>query len=202
MMGEQPKNGLASLWALAGEPSLTEAIERKKAEKARQEAEDRAFHDYCYKRLARFKNWAMKQDKEALAEHLSLAALLLIEKKKTERVVQNSASLREEMIYVLEKENGVRKAHEAAAMEIANDQIRKLLIHKDARRRGADVTNRAKRTAQEAVKEHWDRMSVKEQAAHGAVIKFATKTVLEVPGTTVDGIRRWVAKWRRQTSNR
>ncbi|WP_155394152.1 hypothetical protein [Xanthomonas albilineans] len=60
-MTEQTKNQLISLLALSGGPNLAEAIEREKVEKARQEAEDRRFESYCYKRLARIKRWGMTQ---------------------------------------------------------------------------------------------------------------------------------------------
>ncbi len=170
--------------------------------KAAQDAKDKAFEDYCYRRLARFKQWAMKQDKEVLAEHLSMAALLLIEKRRTERLQLQAEQYKEKVIGYLTENSSIAEAREAAAREVAKDYMGRLIASKADRQRGAASTNAAKQAAKERTRELWDKVPEDEKVRRGAVLRFATVTAPKVEGTTVDGIRRWLADWRKESSSR
>lgn len=66
---------------------------------------------------------------------------------------------------------------------------------------GAALTNADKAEAEATVLELWNRLPLRERTRRGAVKSFAGETVSKVNNTTYDGIRRWVAKFRK-TSNR
>jgi hypothetical protein len=77
------------------------------------------------------------------------------------------------------------------------------IINATARKRlGALSTNSIKQEAKRKVHDLWNSLSEQERVKRGVVLRFATKTALEVKGTTVDGIRRWVAEFRKEPSKR
>jgi hypothetical protein len=84
----------------------------------------------------------------------------------------------------------VRKLGEAASDAAARKRF------------GADQANAAKRKAKDEVRALWDGLPLLQQVSRGAVLNFATKTAPNVENTTVDGIRRWVAEFRKESSSR
>ncbi len=84
----------------------------------------------------------------------------------------------------------VRKLGEAASHATARKSF------------GADQANAAKRLAKDEVRVLWNGLPLLQRVSRGAVLNFATKTALNVENTTVDGIRRWVAQFRKESSNR
>ncbi|WP_045760782.1 hypothetical protein [Xanthomonas albilineans] len=199
-MTEQPKNQLISLLALSGGPNLAEAIEREKVERARQEAEDRRFESYCYKRLARIKRWGMTQEKETLAEHLSLAALLLIERKKTERHVERGVKAREEMIALLEAISAETKMQEAAMRGVAEKYVASALANRADRRRGAAAKlandRDGKQAAKAAALELWKERHAGKHPTLRTVEQFAIEVMRRWPVLTSSKvICGWSTKW-------
>jgi prophage DNA circulation protein len=70
------------------------------------------------------------------------------------------------------------------------------------KRLGADLANAAKREAKDKVRVLWNSLPLRQQVSRGAVQNFATKTAPKVENATFDGIRRWVAEFRKESSNR
>ena len=145
----------------------------------------------------------MKQDKEALADHLSLAALLLIEKKKTDRERMRKDEVSSRLIDALGLESRIANAREAAARDVAKEYMGKSLAHDAARKRGA-VSRLAndkdgKQAAKAGALALWKERQAGQHPRLRTVEQFAVEVCRRWPViATVDTPRKWAAAWKRE----
>lgn len=171
-------------------------MQREAAEKAKQEAEDKAFEAYCLRRYSRIKRWAMKRDKDDLADMLALAGLLLLEKKKTDRIKEQISRSKERLIGSLERDAFVAKAGETAARELAKEYVAKWVINKTRSKRGIEKKLANDKDGRQAAKveilKWWDNgRAIGPEIPTGAA--FDRAAVDKYPAITDTGT---VKKWR------
>lgn len=169
--------------------------EQARAAKAKEEAEDREYVAFLERRIARVKEWAKKQSRANLEDFLAMAVVRSLEKNRTERVT-------DKMVHAQGSALDIECAKSAAALSIARDELRKTFTERARRSLGAKRTNAPMDEIRAIVRKRWDALPLQEKTRRGAVLRFATSTASQVTGTSVDGIRRWVAQWRKEPSKR
>ena len=165
----------------------------------RDAAEQRRKDEEYQKRLAR---WAIRLrakaqnlSREELIEHVAWLFVFHHEEKKLGRSWKQIAEGAETMGTVTTAQ---RDAFRDELVSLAKAQ----LVQKGKYRQGANRTNAAKATAKRIVRDKWQALPASKRMQRGAVVRFAVRTAPVVPGTTVDGIRRWVADFRRESRRR
>ncbi len=149
-----PVPGSLNALAMLVTPEIAEQArlerERKEAEYLEREKQDAAYQAHCYRWLERIERWAMKQSRDDLAEHFSLALLLLIE---TRKISQSRSDLAHKLA-----EHGKDMGERAeAAQAVARVSIREVLKQTAARKKGAmrRLANDPKQAAKAKARELW-----------------------------------------------
>ena len=146
--------------------------------------------------LAAFKKGTKKQ--------MMLAAMLYadaVEARESWDHIRGPAGARNPNTWRGEIQRRSRALDYRSAVEAARPWIEREARSRNARR-GAEIANAPKQAAKRHTRKLWDALSEREKVKRGIVLRFATDAAPKVPGTTVDGIRRWVAEWRKESSSR
>lgn len=164
--------------------------------------------------------WTLEETRLLMAFVLADQALAAFNKG-TRKQIMLAAMLYADAVEAREAWDQIRGPAGARNPDTRHGEIQKLLrsldgqiaveaarpsIEREARsstaRRGAAVANASKKAAKQRVREFWDAVPERDRVRRGAVLSFAIATAAKVADTTVDGIRRWVADWRKESSNR
>lgn len=189
-MVNKPANNLLAMLA-ARNPVAERKVAEEKAEK---EAGNKAFEERCYRRLERFKRWGMKQEKEELAEHFSLAVLLLIESQKTARLREEGHSLMQRHVRTIE-------ARSVAAQDAAREFAAKAFAAQAARKKGAanKLAKDPKQAAKAGALELWKERNAGKHPKLRRVQDFATEVMRRWPAlTNAKTIEGWSAQWTKE----
>ena len=177
---------------MAEQPNrLIALVRQQEIAEAKQQADDEAFRAYCDRRLERLKSWAMKQDQEELAESFALAALLAIERKKTQNTMRRGLDLHAGNKQELE---AALRAQRAVALEYA----REVLDNRQARRLGAKrrLENDPKQMAKAGALQLWLERHEGRHPRLRTVEQYAIEVMRRWPVLTSSKvITGWSAQW-------
>lgn len=165
--------------------------ERKEAEHLEREKQDAAFQAHGYRWLERIERWAMKQSRDELAKHFSLALLLLIETRKTSQSRADTAHKWAE----LGKDMSERAE---AAQAVARDSIHKVMMQTAARKRGAMLKlandpKQADKAKARALFDDWQ----DGRTIHASGAAFARHVVDITSIEDTNTVQRWIREWRK-----
>jgi len=190
-----PVPGSLNALAMLVTPEMAERArverERNEVEKLEREKQDATYQAHCYRWLERIERWAMKQSRDELAEHFSLALLLLIETRKTSRSRADSARLWAEH----GKDMGERAE---AAQAVARDSIHEVLMQTAARKKGAmrKLANDPKQADKAKARTLFDDWQ-KGCAIHASGAAFARHVVDNTSIEDTNTVQRWMREWRK-----
>ena len=180
-------NQLARLAQVAAQLSPAE-LEDAKARKAKEDAIDAAYEAKLRRRIDRVKKWAMKQSRDDIEDHLSLAVVWIIEKRLTEKFKEDT----------LEHERTAHAWEVKVHRDVAKDFAWKHFKATDARKRGAaaKLANDSKQIDKVKARELFEDWQAG-RTIHASGAAFARHVVTSTSIEDTNTVQRWMRQWRK-----